>query len=245
MEIGVSIGPHVDQIEDISPEFDFVELSVGEGDTRLRDIDRKELQEILDEKGFGIVIHLPFLQNLVTDVDIFNNAVIDYMENLIDFASEIGAMKTVAHVDTRNYLMDKRTRIREQIEDMHELGVMRDIEVCFENAGNFGMIRPIELADLVEEVGAKMCFDTGHMYAFHGQDMSETFLLEMQEMISHLHVSDTRKEQDLHLPPGCGEIDFESLLGHLEDFEGSVTLELKVDDNDYRDLAREKLLDWL
>jgi len=50
------------------------------------------------------------------------------------------------------------------------------------------------------------------------------------------------KNRDLHLPLGCGDVDWERAVKILKDYyDGTITLEVFSRDRDYVLLSREKL----
>jgi sugar phosphate isomerase/epimerase len=124
-------------------------------------------------------------------------------------------------------------------------GESRGIEICFENAGSYGNENPFILADIVREIDGSMCFDTGHMFAEHGQDSMELFLEQNLDIISHFHVHDTREGHDMHMPVGSGGINWEYLAEFLQDFQGTVCMELITDDQEYHSISARKLLEYL
>lgn len=242
MDYGVSVGPAPEAVEKVPEEFDFIELSIGEKEIKPEEIDKKALKERLEEKGFDLYIHLPFRQPVATEASELNEALISYFERLIDYSSKIGAKKAVVHPNMREEESEEQAEIlEEQIKKIKALGEQRGIEVCFENVGQYDTLEMFDLAEIVEEAEASMCFDTGHGFAEAGQEITEVFLEEEGNKISHIHAQDTRENEDLHLPVGCAQIDFEGFFSKLEDFDGSICLELFTDDPDYMLMSKEKV----
>lgn len=244
MRTGVSIGPKWEYVEELPEELDFVELSMGELEIDPEEIDSERFRDILDEKEFGLIVHLPFRQPLSTTVEEFNDAEIEYLDRLLEFSSELGAEKAVIHPNLR-YGQDKeevRKTLKRQVKKLSKAGERHGVEVVFENIP-FEDTRPADLeefGELMEELEAPVCLDTGHAFAEGGQEALEDFLENYGHLISHLHVQDTREGKDLHMPVGSAEIDFESAFENLEEFDGTATLELFTGDEDYILLSREK-----
>jgi sugar phosphate isomerase/epimerase len=121
----------------------------------------------------------------------------------------------------------------------------------------FPSLFPSELIEQLRRVdhpNLGLTFDFGHLYTAAracGIDYLET-IKEAAPYIRHLHVSDnfgrpegpfsgpreknTHGEGDLHLPPGWGDIPFESALALLSDYSGAMVLELR---DRYRPYYRE------
>jgi len=242
MDYGVSVGPAPEKIKDVPEEFDFVELAIGEKEIRPENIDQKNLRKILDEKDFYLIVHLPFRQPVATGVEELNKALISYFERLLEFSAELETEKAVIHPNMRDEESKRQQVILEQqIEKLEALGEEKDIEMVFENVGQFDTLEMFDLADIIEKVEASMCFDTGHGFAEAGQEITETFLENEGEKISHIHAQDTRENEDLHLPIGSAQVDFQAFFSKLESYDGTMCLELFTSDQDYMLLSKEKI----
>ena len=61
-------------------------------------------------------------------------------------------------------------------------------------------------------------------------------------MIKHVHLHDNNGDKDLHLPMGCGSIEWKKTLKTLKKYyNGTITLEVFSKDKDYVLLTKEKL----
>jgi|AntDeeMetagen681_2_1112603.scaffolds.fasta_scaffold00366_2 sugar phosphate isomerase/epimerase len=246
MEIGMSLGPDDELIEKIQDlpeeEIDFIEFGIGERERNPEEFDNGEVREVLDEKNFGIVIHLPFRQPLATEVDELNQGYLKYQNRLMNTASDLGAKKVVVHADLRKQgREEEEEKLTGQIKKMMELGQENNLEVCFENMGQWRGLELLELGELLDELDASMCFDTGHAFSEVGQEETEEFLDEYSHLISHLHLTDTREGRDMHLPIGSEEVGFKAIGEKLSDFDGTATMEIFTEDNDYILLSKKKV----
>jgi len=246
MKIGMSLGPDnelIEKIEDLpTKEIDFIEFGIGEKERNPNDFDNEEVREVLEENNFGIVVHLPFRQPLATEVDELNEAYLNYQDRLMKTASELGAEKVVVHADLRNQgREEEEEKFQYQIEKMMELGEQNDLEICFENMGQWRGLELFELGELLDELDASMCFDTGHAFSEVGQEETEEFLDQYNHLISHLHLTDTREGREMHLPIGSEEVGFEAVGERLSDFSGTATMEIFTSDNDYILLSKRKV----
>lgn len=244
MKTGVSIGPKAEAVREMPEELDFIELAIGEKEIHPEDIDTGNLEADLEDMDFDLVVHLPFRQPVTTEVEEFNQAVIDYLERLIEFSSSIGAEKAVLHPHMRDDESEfEKAEMKEQLRTLDRIGEENGVEICFENVGQFSSLGLFELGEMLEDVGVSMCFDTGHAYSEVGQEEMEEFLDAYGHLVSHLHLQDTREGRDLHMPIGSAEIDFEALGPYFSGFEGTACLEVFTGDRDYILLSKQKFLE--
>lgn len=249
MEIGMSLGPDdelVEKIQDLPSEgIDFIEFGIGEKERNPKDFDNEEVKEVLEKNNFGIIVHLPFRQPLATEVDELNKGYLKYQNRLMKTASELGAEKVVVHADLRNQgREEEEEKISNQIQEMMDLGEQNNLEVCFENMGQWRGLELFELGELLDEIDASMCFDTGHAFSEVGQEETEEFLDEYTHLIEHLHLTDTREGRDMHLPIGSEEVGFEAIGDRLSNFERTATMEIFTSDNDYISLSKQKVEEY-
>lgn len=241
MKEGVSLGPEPEKISETPEEFEFIELSIGEKEIYPGEIDKEQVKKDLEEKNFDLVVHLPFRQPAATRVDTLNQAVLDYFEELLEFSKDLGAEKAVVHANAREEDDEDNIReLEEQIKILDKIGESCDVEIVMENVGQWDGIELFELGEILRRNNVSMCFDTGHAFSEVGQEETEEFLEEYSDIISHLHVQDTREGRDLHICIGEGEIEWSGLGEQLQDFDGTACLEIFTDDDDYQLLSRQK-----
>lgn len=248
MKIGASLDPETvyhERIQQLPDVFDLVEFSIGELAKDPEMINVEKVTRALEENDLDLVVHLPFRQPIVTPVEEYNRAKIKYNERLIQFCSRLGAEKAVAHCNLR-WGQDKEEvmeNLKEQMRELQEIGEEHGVEICFENIFK-DETKPADLeefGEILEELDARMCFDIGHAVAEVGQEEAVEFLGNFSHLLSHLHIQDTRNQQDSHIAIGDGEIDFEPVASQLSGFDGTVCLEI-FSDNDLLKLSREKFL---
>ncbi len=250
MRIGLSVNPERDYPERISelPDWcEFVELAIGEGHKSLEQLDTEGIKSELEMKNLDLIVHLPFHQPLASTVGEYNRAKIKYNKMLLDRAAELGTEKAVAHCNLR-WNQDKkevREELENQISKLARLGEERGIEICFENIF-VEQQKPADLAvfgDIMVDSQVSMCFDIGHAVAEVGHEETLIFLEEHRDIISHLHLQDTRNREDSHLALGDGEIDFEAVGRLIKDFDGTACLEIFTEDEKILELSKNKLLE--
>jgi sugar phosphate isomerase/epimerase len=104
------------------------------------------------------------------------------------------------------------------------------IVVCIENLSE----EAPDMAKALEEIPALMVtLDLGHAELLCEENRSIGFIEQVPGRIQHLHLHDNRggnsPKDDLHLPPGEGQIDFKRMFTALAriHYDRTVTLELK------------------
>lgn len=99
-----------------------------------------------------------------------------------------------------------------------------------------------QLSEIVAELDPAVvgiCFDTGHANISEKLSVAEAFAQNAKRII-HIHYDDNFGEDDIHLQPGEGDIDFTAFFRATRDarYDGIVELEVNVPDGDNpRDFA--------
>jgi len=121
------------------------------------------------------------------------------------------------------YKMDFLKRV---IQRAAEKGITVCLENLSENAIHLGPVFRA-LPDLY------LTLDLGHAQLLTEENTSFGFFDQHRDRIRHIHLHDNRggnsPEDDLHLPVGEGDIDFEKIFAKMmaADYSGTITLELK------------------
>ena len=244
MTFGRSVGPMPDRIDDAGGD-DFVELAIGEHEIAPTELDMQAIRETLNEHDLDLVVHLPFRQPMATSVDVFNEAFISYMDQLLTSIAPLDPAKAVVHTSCRDpEAQDELDRLEEQIRELDRVGASHDVTICYENMGNFDGPSLDQLGAMLADADARMCFDTGHAFDEAGHEGMEAFLASYADLIDHVHLQDTRPGEDLHMPLGAGEIAFEPLGEHLSGETMSICLEIFSDDAVLMNDSMERAQRW-
>ncbi|MXV63916.1 TIM barrel protein [Natronorubrum sp. JWXQ-INN-674] len=231
MDIGLTVGDSLERMNETIDGFDLAELSIVEGQDP-GSIDSNRLDRLLDDADADLCVHLPFKQVVVTPVAEINDAIVDYLTRLLEWAGSAGAQKAVLHGTARNpHDTDLRPLFADQLEAIGTTAADAGVELVVENVGHQKQGLPLSvLGDLARETGTSVCFDVGHAYMEDGNDAIDRFLSSDGDLVSHLHVHDARSRGDTHLPIGAGEIDYDIVTDHLAGFDGTVAVEVFTDD---------------
>lgn len=229
-------------------EFDYVEVLMdGKHNYERLTPQATAIRQILDDHGLDLLIHLPFPTDIGSPYESVRTGAIETQQTCIDFAAELGAEKAVLHPESSAWTVawDKE-ELREYIDgsvaELTAHGASQNVEICAENI--FGSPYTIEHIDeLLTATNASMTLDTGHARVT-GYDATETaaFVADHADRISHVHLNDTRRPADEHLPFGAGNLDFEPIFDAFpSDWQGTLSLEVGTQSLDYLGESRSQL----
>ena len=91
---------------------------------------------------------------------------------------------------------------------------------------------------------AELLLDIGHANLDTPYNRAEELLANFGDRLGHVHVSDNRGgRDDMHLPLGVGSIDWIKKVRFLKNagYDGTITLEVFGEDDDYLVLSKDKL----
>lgn len=229
-------------------DLDFVEIMMDGDDNRhALDDQQDELTAAMQEHGVDIIVHLPFKLDIGSPLEHVREGSIKEIEANIETAAALGADKAVLHASSEAWsaAWDMETiqdHILDSVQQIHETGEEHGVQICVENVpGAFFDIHDFPL--LFEETDAAMTLDTGHA-RISGMESMEmaSFIEEYRNRISHLHLNDTRQPQDEHLPFGAGNLAFDVILTPLlDDWQGTLSLEVFTDDWEYMAISVDRL----
>jgi len=197
------------------------------------------VRERLDAADLGAVVHLPFPTDIGSPYRGVRNGAVATQKQCLETAASMGAEKAVLHPESSAWGVawpdpEVRPHIDQSVDELTAFAAERGIEVCVENL--FESHYTVEtIDDLLAATDASMTLDTGHARV-SGFDAEETaaFVADHADRVSHVHLNDTRRPSDEHLPFGAGTVDFETILGAFPaDWSGTLSLEVGTDSLDY------------
>lgn len=209
-------------------DLDYVELMMDGQTDRIALAEQSEAVRARAD-DLDLLVHLPFALDIGSPYDHVRAGACREIEAALDAASAIGAEKAVLHASSKAFhpAWDRsvvREHILASVRRLDAYGREQGVEVCVENIPD-GWFDLDDFPRLFAETDASMTLDTGHAY-IDGYDSTAQggFVTEHADRISHVHVNDTRKPADEHLPVGAGLLEFDTILDPLDD----VTLSLEV-----------------
>ena len=216
--------------------FGFVELDPSAGHLDDWAADPAGLRRELEQQGLAAwSVHSPNSGwDLAAAEEPARLAAIEAVRGCLRPAAEVGANLVVCHCNKpggRPFAPDdysaslKRTaRSLERLtEAAADVGLRLAVENMIPRPGKRPGTRIAELLDLIDGLGdhVGICLDTGHHHST-GADTAAEALLAGEKLFSlHLQDNPGLPDQDEHLVPGVGTIDWEGLLDALERLEFS------------------------
>ncbi len=143
----------------------------------------------------------------------------------LELANRLGVDRAVIHFFTRSKIaFDEKIAILDRLQ---KKAIGDGIALYLENTEE----SVNELKKLFARIPRlKFCLDVGHASLFSNNPLD--FVEAFSDRLAHIHVSDNRggdsEEDDLHLPPGDGTIDFQHIFSELKaiNYDKTLTLEL-------------------
>ncbi len=232
--------------------FDYVEILMDGNDHRHRlASDAGAVRDAAAEAGVDLAVHLPFPTPIGSPHEHVREGALREQEACLDLASDLRAEKAVLHPESGAWgaawsYEQVRPHVDDAVARLARYGDERGVEVCAENL--FDKPYTIHGMDrLLERTPASMTLDTGHARV-EGADEEAVaeFLRKHGDRVSHVHLNDTRRPRDEHLPFGAGTIDFRTELAALgREWSGTLSLEVFTGSYDYLAESKERLDDLL
>ena len=227
---------------------DFVELMMDGAHERTRlAAETDGVRDCAAEHGLDLVVHLPFALDVASPFEHVREGALRELLVAIETAVECGAEKGVVHAGTSAWppaweYDELRPHLFSAVRELDAFGREHGFELCVENLP--GEFFPIQsFPELFSETEASMTLDTGHarMNGLSSAEMA-AFLGTHGERISHIHLNDTRRAKDEHLPFGAGTIDFEAVLEPTRgEWTGTLSLEVFTLDWEYIETSVRRL----
>lgn len=202
----------------------------------------EKTKAMAEEIGIAIELgHLPFGVNPnapAESIALFNQRVHD----AIDAMALLGIRYAVVHPNTvteRLIRFDRQARydaVMEHLDPFVAHANRVGLNIAVENMRivheNYAVHRycgdPEELCSIVDALGVGICWDTGHAH-INGIKQSEA-LAYIGSRLKALHLNDNYGEDDIHLAPFMGTIDWADVMKGLQavGYQGLLNFELKV-----------------
>ena len=201
----------------------------------------EELKRLSDKYGIELwSYHLPFQVPDISTADApWRLNSVEYMCEHIKQASLIGIHKFVIHPSMElGKDANKAERMgyaKDSLNKLADFAALYDSVICVEDLprNNLGNCSDDILELLSANDKLRACFDTNHLL---GEDYV-TFIRRVGGKIATLHVSDYDFVDERHWLPGEGKIDWNKLIGALQDvgYTGVWMYEISrsLDDTDY------------
>lgn len=229
-------------------DFDYVEVMMDGDHERTRlESQLDEIRALLEQYDLGLAVHLPFKLDIGSPQEHVRKGAIKELKACIDVAAGLGAETGVLHASSNAWsaawsVERIQDLILESVRELSAYGKEQGFTVAVENIPDtFFDIH--DFPWLFQETDAVMTLDTGHarISGMESEEMA-AFVEEWTDRIAHVHLNDTRRPRDEHLPFGAGNLDFEQILAPIqEDWSGSLSLEVFTNDWEYMQMSKKRL----
>ncbi len=113
------------------------------------------------------------------------------------------------------------------------------VTLAFENSGRTGMAMMRRAIDYIGSdclsIGMGICIDTGHANRSMENDgfSAQDYLREFRDLVVEVHINDNWGKEDLHLPPGRGNIDWNAVIPELYALNKDAAICIELARHDY------------
>ncbi|MGV8119011.1 MAG: sugar phosphate isomerase/epimerase family protein [Candidatus Xenobiia bacterium LiM19] len=223
--------------------FDFIDLFLEEDMAVPEKIDINAVRKMLLKHGLGATGHTAWYLPIGSPSRTLREAALKEAERYLEVFGALGVPTMTIHSNWPRGLFSAQEGVEFQIETLLQLvrlGRDHNVQILYEPVDSEDdNIRNVStILDRVSEL--LLHIDLGH--ANLHRSSPDAFIREFQDLIGHIHLHDNFGRADLHLPPGCGSIDWRKTLKTLKScYDGTITIEVFSRDKDYVVLAREKM----
>ena len=172
-------------------------------------------------------IHAPFAHiNNIWKAGEDGDTTLGELTRTVDYCRQFGIPKVVVHLSSGDAAPCVNDIGHERLDRLVDHAVKNDITVCFENQRKLANLAfAFELYAGVEKV--KFCWDVGHEHCFaYGKEFMPLFGDKL--VYTHIHDNFSVHNEDLHMLPFDGGIDFTHVAELLKKagYEETLTLEV-------------------
>jgi sugar phosphate isomerase/epimerase len=200
---------------------------------------REDLRRLLDETGLKLnYIHPPLecYHDLTSPEPQVRRATIEMMKLALDAVAALGGCCITVHVANESSIPDEQfpQRIRSGLESLRELADYAgqcNAAVTVENLPgtlDIGRLSLEVIRATADQPEIKVCLDSCHATMHNSQAIE--LVRELAPRVLTTHMSDTMGDEDSHLVPGEGNVDYPAITRELgrAGFTGVVDLECSL-----------------
>ncbi len=201
---------------------------------------KKEVKEVLSTVETSVSLHAPYHDcNIATLNRGIEKEVISQLKECIETADYLGTDIVVVHpgfIASRKY--ERKMVFNKMVDNFKKITSFAEnfgVKICMENLSSkkkamcVGIPEIKKVLDRVNMKNLKLNLDIAHANTTKTGPLE--YVKELKEYIAHVHVSDNTGEDD-HLTLGQGNIDFKKVLSKLRPFNGIVTVEGWIPENE-------------
>ena len=224
--------------------FDFVDLFLEPDKGELAKVNIREVKNQLDYYGLERIGHTAWYLPIGSPLRDLRVCAVEIFKQYLDAFVDLGCDKVTIHSNwPPSTMFSANEGVKYQTESLQSIvGFAKEggVKVMLEPLGT--VHDHAHNIDRLLELNEELFFhaDIGHLNIF-GRNPAE-YLSRYKDKLIHIHLHDNNGIDDLHLPMGSGNIDWDHLIGVLKSFyDGSITLEIFSADKEYVLHSKKKL----
>ncbi|NPA95559.1 MAG: sugar phosphate isomerase/epimerase [Thermodesulfobacteria bacterium] len=196
-----------------------------------------EVARKLHSEGLKCTVHAPFTDIACGAVDSrVRSVALDRLKEAVDLAALFQARDMVFHTGwERKIYADSRELwlgfATETITALCEHAKASGVKISLENTFELDTYLHERIFEAVPKELLGFCLDAGHVYAFSKTELNQ-WVGALGQRITHLHLHDNNGEEDEHLVPGAGVVDFPYLFTWLSEHNIRPVLTLEAHDEE-------------
>ncbi len=215
--------------------FDFIDLFLEPDKSELGKVNSKEVKRQLDYYGLERVGHTAWYLPIGSPVSQLRVCAVEIIKKYLDAFVDLGCDKVTIHSNWPPSLFSEDEGVKLQTESIQNIlsyAGKTGVKIMLEPLGTIhDHSRNIDsLLALNEELYFHA--DIGHFNIFGRKPVE--YLSRYKDKLMHVHLHDNNGIDDLHLPIGSGNIDWDYLVSALKTFyDGTITLEIFSEEREY------------
>jgi sugar phosphate isomerase/epimerase len=230
--------------------FDFIDLTIEP--PAAFNVDGKEIGSLIRDLGLAAVGHTAWYLPLASPWPEMRTLARDLFRKSLDIFADAEVEVVNVHPDGRlplhsrdQILAANAEVIPRLVDDAAERGIRLMVENDDRTLATVDDLRVV--LDAAPDAGFHL--DVGHanLHLAKGEPNRTAGLLEaFGDRLAHVHVSDNRGTEDLHLPLGAGAIDWRKAIRVLKEagWDSTVTLEVFSREREHLRTSRRLWLEW-
>ncbi len=226
--------------------FDFIDLFLEPDKGELGLVNSKKIKQQLDYYGLERIGHTAWYLPIGSPLPQLRACAVEIFKRYLNTFVDIGCDKVTIHTNwPPSTMFSEDEGVKYQAESLQSiLGFAGDkgVKVMLEPLGT--VHDHTSNIDRLLALTGDLYFnaDIGHLNLF-GREPVE-LLNRYKDNLMHVHLHDNNGIDDLHLPLGSGNIDWDHLIRVLKSFyDGTITLEIFSDDKEYVLYSKKKLFE--
>ncbi len=225
--------------------FNFIDLFLEPDKGELGKFNTGEIKKQLDYYSLDWVGHTAWYLPIGSPVKKLRNCAVEIIKQYLDAFVDMGSDKVTIHSNWPTSLFTEDEGVKFQTESIQSIlnfASKSGVKIMLEPLGT--VHDHVNNIDRLLELNEGLYFhaDIGHLNIY-GRDPVD-YLRRYKDKLIHVHLHDNNGIDDLHLPIGSGNIDWNYLINVLKSFyDGTITLEVFTDDREYVLYSKKKLLE--